>query len=149
MLGLSFRKTCIFPTLIKSKRRRLKMLKMIYCVKRRPEVDVDEFYRYWLKEHGPLVRKHTKALKIKKYVQCHTIQDTKKRPLNKMFQESRRALEAFDGVAELWWDSIDDLLAVIESPDGSDAGQILLEDEQNFIDASCSCMFFTEEHTVV
>ena len=125
------------------------MIKMIYCVKRRPDIDVDEFYRYWLKEHGPLVKKHANELKIKKYIQCHTIQDTNEMPLNKMFQDSRNSLDAYDGVAELWWDSIDDLMAAIASPDGSDAGQILFEDEQNFIDASRSCIFFTEEHTVV
>ena len=125
------------------------MLKMIYCVKRRPDIDVDEFYRYWIEEHGPLVKKRAKELKIKKYVQCHTIQDTNKMPLNKMFQDSRHSLDAYDGVAELWWDSIDDLMAATASPDGAEAGQILFEDEQNFIDSSRSCIFFTEEHTIV
>ena len=70
-------------------------------------------------------------------------------PLNKMFQDSRHTLDAFDGVAELWWDSIDDLMAAGTTPEGADAGQILLEDEQNFIDLSRSCIFFTEEHSIV
>ena len=125
------------------------MIKMIYCVKRRSDIDVEEFYRYWLEKHGPLVKKHTKELKIKKYVQSHTFQDTNKMPLNKMFQKSRHTLDAFDGVAELWWDSIDDLMAAGATPEGADAGQMLLEDEQNFIDSSRSCIFFTEEHIII
>jgi uncharacterized protein (TIGR02118 family) len=125
------------------------MLKMTYCIKRRPDIDVDEFYRYWLEDHGPLVQKNAKALKIKKYVQCHTIQDTDEIPLNKITQDSRGLLDAYDGAAELWWDSMDDLMAANSTPDGVEAGQILLEDEQNFIDWSCSCIFFTEEYTIV
>jgi uncharacterized protein (TIGR02118 family) len=125
------------------------MLKMIYCVKRRPDIDVDEFYRYWLKEHGPLVKKHAKELKIRKYIQCHTIKDTDEIPLNKMIKDSRGSIDAYDGAAELWWDSIDDFMAVISNPDGVEAGQILLEDEQNFIDLARSCVFFSEEHTIV
>ena len=125
------------------------MIKMIYCVKRRSDIDVDEFYRYWLEEHGALVKKHAKELKIKKYVQSHTMQDTKEMPLNKMFQKSRHTLDGYDGVAELWWDSIDDLMATGKTPEGADAGKMLLEDEQNFIDSSRSCIFFTEEHTII
>ena len=125
------------------------MIKMIYCVKRRSAIDINEFYRYWLEEHGALVKKHAKKLKIKKYVQSHTMQDTKEMPLNKMFQKSRHTLDAYDGVAELWWDSIDDLMAAGITSEGADAGKMLLEDEQNFIDSSRSCIFFTEEHTIV
>jgi hypothetical protein len=40
-------------------------------------------------------------------------------------------------------------MATTSSPDGAEAGQILLEDEQDFIDSSRSCIFFSEEHTIV
>jgi hypothetical protein len=40
-------------------------------------------------------------------------------------------------------------MAAASSPEGAEAGQIYLEDEQNFIDSSRSCIFFTEEHTIV
>ena len=45
--------------------------------------------------------------------------------------------------------SIDDLMTAASSPSGAEAGQIYLENEQNFIDSSRSCKFFTEEHTIV
>lgn len=125
------------------------MIKMIFCVKRRPDINYDEFYRYWLEDHGPLVRKHTKALKIKKYIQCHTIQDTDEMPLNKIIQDSRGSIDPYDGAAELWWNSIDDLVAATSSPEGAEAGQEVLEDEQKFIDLSRCWIFFTEEHTIV
>ena len=66
-----------------------------------------------------------------------------------MFQESRHKLDAYDCVAELWWDSIDDLMAAGETAEGANAGQILLENEQNFIYLSQFRIFFTEEHAIV
>jgi len=32
------------------------MVKLVYCIRRREDVPEDEFHRYWLDEHGPLVR---------------------------------------------------------------------------------------------
>jgi hypothetical protein len=70
-------------------------------------------------------------------------------PFNKMFQESWHTLDAYDCVAELWWDSIDDLMVSGATSEGANAGQILLENEQNFIELSQSCIFFREEHAIV
>ena len=70
-------------------------------------------------------------------------------PLNKIIQDSRGSIDPYDGAAELWWNSIDDLVAATSSPEGAEAGQELLEDEQKFIDLPRCCIFFTEEHTIV
>ncbi|PLW66829.1 EthD domain-containing protein [Pseudohalioglobus lutimaris] len=35
----------------------------------------ENFYRYWLNEHGPLVASLSASLNIKRYAQSHTIQD--------------------------------------------------------------------------
>ena len=32
------------------------MIKLIYCLRKRDDIDSDSFYRYWLEEHGPLVK---------------------------------------------------------------------------------------------
>jgi hypothetical protein len=45
--------------------------------------------------------------------------------------------------------SLDDFVAATSNPDGVEAGQILLVDEQNFIDLSRSCIFFSEERKIV
>lgn len=125
------------------------MIKMIYCIRRRPDISHDEFHRYWRENHGPLVRKHAEAMKVKRYIQCHTIPDTPEMPLNKTIQENRDSIDPFDGAAELWWDSIEDLAAGSMSPEGARAAQELREDEEKFIDFSGSSIFFCEEHTFV
>jgi hypothetical protein len=53
----------------------------------------------------------------------------------------------YDGVAELWWDSIEDALGH-PSPERQAAGLELLEDERKFIDLSRSPLWFGEEKTI-
>ncbi len=36
------------------------MLKFVYCVRRRPDISLEEFRKYWLEHHGPLVRSYAK-----------------------------------------------------------------------------------------
>ncbi len=57
--------------------------------------------------------------------------------------------EAFDGVAELWWDGAEALGAANATEEGRKAGRELLEDERNFIDFERSVIFVAEEHVFV
>ena len=121
------------------------MIKLVFAINRRPDVEADEFHRYWLEDHGPLVRSVQDVLRIRRYVQSHTI-DT---PVNSMLQASRATGGPFDGVAELWWDSLDDLGAAMATPEGQAAGATLLEDEGRFIDFATASIFLTEEHEII
>jgi len=125
------------------------MIKMIYSVRRLPGVSHEDFHTYWLETHGPMVKERARAMKVKRYIQSHTIPDTDEMPLNKTVQESRGCEEPYDGAAALWWGSLEDLAAGASSPEGGTAAQELLEDEKNFIDFSRSSIFFCEEHVVV
>ena len=122
------------------------MIKLVYCLRRRPELSRQEFQRYWRETHGPLVSDRAALLRIRRYVQVHTLDS----PLNEAIRRSREgAGEAFDGVAELWWDSADDLAASTATPEGRKAALELLEDERNFIDFSRSALFVAQEHVFV
>jgi uncharacterized protein (TIGR02118 family) len=121
------------------------VVKLVFCVRRLPQLSRAEFQRYWRAQHGPLVRSHATALRIRRYVQLHTL-DT---PLNAALAASRGAPEEYDGIAELWWESIADLSAAIQSPEGRVAGDALLEDERRFIDLARSPLWLAEEHQVI
>jgi len=122
------------------------MIKLVYCLRRRPELSRDEFQRYWRQTHGPLVRERAGALGIKRYVQVHTLDS----PLNEALRASRgSAGEPFDGVAELWWDSAESLAAATATEEGRRAAQELLADEGRFIDVERSVIFVAEEHPVL
>jgi uncharacterized protein (TIGR02118 family) len=121
------------------------VIKLMFCVHRRTDMAEAEFHRYWQDEHGPLVTSLAPVLGIRKYVQVHTTPG----PVNDALAASRGAPAPFDGVAELWFDSVDALIAATSSAEGASAGEVLLTDERRFIDHSRSPIFLAEEHPVL
>lgn len=120
------------------------MIKFVYCVRRRPELSVEEFRRYWLEKHGPLVRSYAKALRAKRYVQSHTLST----PLNAAAQQPRGTKPPYDGITEVWWDSAEDLANALSTAEGMQANKLLAEDEARFCDLPNCSVFFTEEFTI-
>lgn len=121
------------------------MVKLVFCLHRLAHLSREEFQRYWRETHAPLVRNHAETLRIRRYVQIHTDDD----PINDALRSSRGGPEPFDGIAELWWDSIDDLAAASGTEAGRRAGRELLEDERKFIDLGRSPLWIAHENAVV
>ena len=121
------------------------MIKLTFCLVRAPHLSREDFQRYWLERHGPLVRSVAPALRIKRYVQSHTLTT----PIDGGLRRARGAPEGYDGVAELWWDSVEDLTAGGASPEGRAAGKRLLDDERTFIDLARSPLWLAEEHAII
>jgi uncharacterized protein (TIGR02118 family) len=121
------------------------VIKLTFAVRRRTDIDPAEFHSYWRDQHGPLVRSLQPVLGIRRYVQTHRLET----PLNDVLRASRSALEPFDGVAELWWDDLDALVAATSSPEGSAAARTLLEDEARFIDLEHSALWLGEEIEII
>jgi hypothetical protein len=119
------------------------LLKTVYVLRRRPELSLEEFQRYWLEQHGPLVRRHAATLGIQRYVQVHTRLPQTPRPPDPL---RGAMLEPFDGVAELWTDP-DKATGTPE--ERREAGRILAEDEARFIDFSRSAIWRGEEHFMI
>ena len=120
------------------------MIKLVYCIRRREDVSAEEFYRYWLEEHAPLVKSVAPEIGACRYVQSHTILPE----LNSLMLEGRGLAEPYDGITEVWWDSREQLDLGLSSEAGMAAGARLVEDESRFIDFSRSRVFFTEEHDI-
>ena len=121
------------------------MIKLVFCLRRLPHLSLAEFQRYWLEQHGPLVRRHAATLRIKRYVQVHTLDS----PVNEAIRRSRDSGDPYDGVAELWWDGVEDLAAGSGTPEGQEAARELLEDERKFVDLRRSALWVGEEHPIV
>ena len=121
------------------------MIKLVYCLRRLPNLSREEFQRYWLETHGALVRERAQTLRIRRYIQVHTLEGS----INDALRESRDALEAYDGVAELWWESVEEFVTATASPEGRKAGEELLEDERRFIDMERSALWVAQEHAIV
>jgi uncharacterized protein (TIGR02118 family) len=122
------------------------MIKLVFTLRRREDLTREEFQRYWREQHAPLVKRHADALQIRRYVQVHA----RETDLDDAIAGPRGSEpRAYDGVAELWWDSLEELVAAFSSDAGQAAGQELLEDEQRFIDLPRSPLWLGEENLVI
>lgn len=121
------------------------MVKLVFPLRRLPGLTRAEFQQYWYDIHAPLVRRHATVLRIRRYVQLHTLDD----PLNAVLRESRGAGEPYDGVAELWWESRAEMETALATPTGQQAARELLEDERRFIDLGRSALWLGTERPIV
>jgi uncharacterized protein (TIGR02118 family) len=121
------------------------MIKLTFCLVRLPHLTREAFQDYWLHTHGPLVRSVAHELQIRRYVQLHALPEETNAPI----RASRAAPPEFDGVAELWFDSLEAVAANGLRPEAQAAAQRLLEDERKFIDLPKSPLWWGEGNVIV
>jgi uncharacterized protein (TIGR02118 family) len=106
------------------------MIKLVYCITKRPDLTDAQFFRYWKDIHGPI---GMRIPGLRRLVQSHTITDLPGlRPPD------------FHGMAELWFDDLAALLAARQTPEFHASGA----DEANFIDPTGVALFVPEEHEI-
>jgi uncharacterized protein (TIGR02118 family) len=120
------------------------MTKLVFCLRRKEGMTFEEFQRYWLESHAPLVRSLRTALpSMTRYVQSHTAVD-----LTDLVRAARNTGEdPYDGVTEIWVD-LGQTVAEAATPAGTEALARLLQDELTFIDMERSNIFMTVEHDI-
>ena len=121
------------------------MIKLCFCLHRSPALTRAQFQSYWHDTHGPLVRSHAETLGIRAYVQTHTIDD----PVNDLLVTGRNSPEVYDGIAEIWFDSLENLHSRFADESTYPVTAEIFEDEKKFIDHERSPIFIAEEKTVI
>ena len=112
------------------------MIKLIVAIRKRPEMSVDDFQTHWRTRHAKLVRENAATARyIRKYVQCHTMPD-----------QYELGEVAYDGTAELWFDSVEDKDAFFSDPDYL---RDIQPDEARFADMTRTVFFVTQEESVL
>ena len=106
------------------------MTKVLILFRKRSDVGMDEFQRYWKEVHGPIA---AKLPGLRRYVQDHVVADP--------VQDDR----PYDAVAELWFDSGESFQAAMASPVGHET----LADAAGFADMDSVRILMTEEVAVV
>ena len=107
------------------------MVKLVYCISKRSDLTDAEFFRYWENVHGPL---GARIPRLRKLVQSRRVTVL-----------CDRHQPDYDGMAELWFDDVDDLLAARQSPEWKASS----EDEANFIDHNRVAYFVSEERVIL
>jgi hypothetical protein len=121
------------------------MITLVFCLRRLPYLSREAFQERWLGHHGAMVAERATVLRIERYVQSHTFDEKRLGGVASI----RSAPEPYDGVAQVSWNTIEDLMATFDDPQASVAALELLEDERVFIDLERSPIFFTREHVLV
>jgi uncharacterized protein (TIGR02118 family) len=106
------------------------MIKLVYCITKKASLTDEEFFHYWANVHGPI---GARIPRLRKLVQNHrlTIPGDAHRP-------------DYDGMAELWFDDVESLLAARQSS----VWKTSTEDERNFIDHNKVAYFVAEERII-
>lgn len=121
------------------------MIKLIYCVTKRADLSKDEFSKYWFENHAALMRRLAGTLGVVKYIQSHTLAT----PLNDELPQQRRMEAPYDGITEVWYESLEALEKKFMDPAFREARALLIQDEANFVDFSRSRVFFTDERVII
>ena len=113
------------------------MIKLIVAIKRRKGMSPQNFQAYWKTSHGTKVRAaQCSARYVRRYVQCHTL----------LSDYENNNQPAFDGTAELWFDSVADKEAFYADPEYL---RTIAPDETEFADMTETQFFQTEEYVVM
>jgi uncharacterized protein (TIGR02118 family) len=126
------------------------MIKMMILVKRNPRLTREEFSKYWLENHGPLVASFTECSRyMRKYVQNHIVLSDPtlaEKASATIGPPSKPVPEAdFDGIVEAWYDSIEDLQ---RAGAGERYLEVIRQDENRFVDHATSVVLMVEEIVV-
>ncbi|CAH1655666.1 MULTISPECIES: EthD domain-containing protein [unclassified Chelatococcus] len=123
------------------------MLKLNFCMRKRPDRSLNEFSNYWREQHGPYALSgRTARLGMRRYVQNHLVATPLAEPLARLVAP---ALAPYEGICQLWFDGEDAVLETRSSADGAAATQDLVDDERRFLDLpNCAIRFYREEFCI-
>ena len=112
------------------------MVKLSVLLTRRPDLTHEEFVAYWTGKHTPLLATLPPgALSVRRYVQLL--------PVGEQIPGVMTA--DYDGVAELWVDSVADAAAWFTSDTYTGA---IAADEENFLDRGKTLFLYADETVV-
>jgi hypothetical protein len=123
----------------------MSVVRLISFLRRRPELSQQDFFDLW-EQHGKMMADHAEMMGVVRYSQVRVTHHEATQAMN----DGRGSghTEPYDGVAELWLDSIERLTAP-PSAEKAEFLQKLEADERKFVDHSRSYHVAGDEFTIV
>src|SRR4051794_33866529 len=103
-------------------------VKLVYCLRRRRDLSPQEFSHYWRTEHAALVRRHAEVMGVTRYVQAHPFAPE----IDSELRAPRGLDEPYDGVAEIYFESLESMAAANTRPGSEEITRELAADEDRF-----------------
>lgn len=123
------------------------MIKLTMLVKRNKALSYTEFDQYWREHHAVVVSSIKETLGIVGYVQSVPLED--KTP-GEVMRNSRNAPSfEFDGMAEIWWENKEVMNSMRDLAEAKKAINLLLNDENQFIDHTQSLIWYSTERVII
>ncbi len=117
-------------------------IKLSVVIKRRHGMSFEEFDEYWNHPHGNLVTSVPEFTRhVRRYVQAHLVPEyTGEGDTSKLATQWGKA--AFDGIAELWFDSVPEMVAAFNEPQFMAR---IAPDDEKFVDPVGTQLFVLTE----
>jgi uncharacterized protein (TIGR02118 family) len=115
------------------------MVKMTISLRRRPDLTPEAFKQHWREVHAPIILKHAATLGIRRYVQVYSI----------AAPASGDRPEGFDGIGEVWIESIKAFQDVAATPAGALAVREVRESDIFLTDVTRSPRTFGTEVQII
>jgi uncharacterized protein (TIGR02118 family) len=106
------------------------MIKLVYCITKKGGMSSAQFFDHWRNVHGPIGARIPGLVRL---VQSHVVTNP-----------GDRTTPDFDGMAELWFNSWEDLIRARSSPEWAASSA----DEANFINSKKVAYFVTAEYEI-
>lgn len=107
------------------------MIKVVYCITKKPGLSDRDFFDYWENIHAPI---GARIPGLRRFVQSRRVS-----------VPGDKHLPSFDGMAELWFEDANALLAARQSPEWAAS----TTDEVNFVDHTRVAYFVSEERILL
>jgi uncharacterized protein (TIGR02118 family) len=116
------------------------MIKLSVLCPKKPSLTLEEFKDHWKNIHGPLFSSQPEVKQyVRKYIQVHSTGEH----LN---DDQFPPVSRFDGIAEIWFDSMEDIPKVFSSEDFK---KNIAPDEEKFIDRDNIEWIYAIENVVI
>jgi uncharacterized protein (TIGR02118 family) len=113
------------------------MIKLSILIPRRPDLTLAEFSQHWKEIHGPLFKSQPEVQRyVRRYVQVHSMG----------LPPGQSAAVLYDGIAEFWFDNIEDVTAVFNS---ENYREHIAPDEATFMDRENILWIYATENIVI
>lgn len=114
------------------------MIKLVVFAPRKKGITKEEFHQHWKAPHGLLFASQPEVKKyVKKYQQLHST--------GEQLGGDFPTVSEYDGIAIMWFDSMDDIKRVFGS---NNIRTIIAKDEEKFIDRENARWMYTVEHEI-
>ena len=119
------------------------MIKLLQCVRKQPELSDLDFRQRW-REYGEELAKLADEMNAVRVV----LDTTFVIDLNRQLRDVRGSLPAFDGVAEIYWESGPELLRATEKDEMQERIDRLRDFQESFMKVAESSIFLVSEAVI-